>query len=108
MLVAQTGSHQLRLQLGVCRGRRMTTRINSCDQLPAENILKIKLALPQIRPDAVIRTRLLRRLTAGILQNALTLVSAPAGFGKTTLLSEWGRMVRADIPVAWITLDEGD
>lgn len=43
-----------------------------------------------------------------MLESALTLISAPAGFGKTTLLSDWGRTVSADVAVAWITLDEED
>ena len=55
------------------------------------------------------RVRLLERLNAG-LHGKLTLISAPAGFGKTTLVSEWlaapsGRPAR---PVAWLSLDEGD
>jgi LuxR family maltose regulon positive regulatory protein len=53
----------------------------------------------------VSRPRLIERLNAG-LHHKLTLISAPAGFGKTTLLSEW---VAGDgHPVAWLSLDEGD
>jgi len=58
----------------------------------------------------VSRPRLIERLNAG-LQRKLTLISAPAGFGKTTLLSEWiseSASQRCDRPVAWVSLDEGD
>jgi LuxR family maltose regulon positive regulatory protein len=48
---------------------------------------------------------LIERLDAG-LDRKLTLISAPAGFGKTTLLSDW--IGRLDLPVAWVSLDEGD
>ncbi|NIS83353.1 MAG: LuxR family transcriptional regulator, partial [Anaerolineales bacterium] len=49
--------------------------------------------------------RLIEQLNAG-LQRKLTLISAPAGFGKTTLLSEW--VAGCGRPVAWLSLDEGD
>jgi hypothetical protein len=48
-------------------------------------LLTTKLYVPPPRPDLVLRTRLIRRLNAGA-QNKLTLISAPAGFGKTTLI----------------------
>ena len=51
------------------------------------------------------RLRLIERLNKG-LDGKLTLVSAPAGYGKTTLVSEWVRCI--DRRVAWISLDEGD
>ena len=38
----------------------------------------------------------------------LILVSAPAGFGKTTLLSDWARQNQPQIPTAWVSLDEGE
>ncbi|MBL7065986.1 MAG: hypothetical protein ISS49_17555 [Anaerolineae bacterium] len=63
------------------------------------------------RASLVQRLRLIERLNAG-LHCKLTLISAPAGFGKTTLLSEWIHTVGAhrDAPlhVAWLSLDEGD
>ena len=66
-------------------------------------------------PELVPRPRLIERLNAG-LHRKLTLVSAPAGFGKTTLVSEWvarcrDRGQRAGSPpiaVAWLSLDESD
>jgi LuxR family maltose regulon positive regulatory protein len=51
-------------------------------------ILATKLYIPPPRPNVVLRPRLIERLNQG-LQHKLTLISAPAGFGKTTLLSEW-------------------
>jgi LuxR family maltose regulon positive regulatory protein len=51
------------------------------------------------------RPRLIERINAG-LHRKLTLVSAPAGFGKTTLLSAWTE--QCDHPVTWLTLDDGD
>jgi len=54
----------------------------------AAPLLTTKLYIPPIRPQMVSRPRLIERLNTG-LHRKLTLVSAPAGFGKTTLLSEW-------------------
>jgi len=73
--------------------------------LPAPQLLATKLYLPRARPDLVARPRLFARLDAG-LQGALTLVCAPAGFGKTTLLADWLR--RTGRPAAWLGLDVGD
>jgi len=71
----------------------------------ATPLLKTKLYVPPIRPELVSRRRLIERLSAG-LGRKLTLISASAGFGKTTLLSEWvGACGR---PVAWVSLDESD
>jgi LuxR family maltose regulon positive regulatory protein len=76
-------------------------------------ILTTKLYIPPQRSDAVPRPRLLTRLNAGLAAGCkLTLISAPAGFGKTTLLSEWISRRGAGTPplqhVAWLSLDEGD
>jgi LuxR family maltose regulon positive regulatory protein len=68
-------------------------------------LLSTKLYIPPIRPELVPRPRLIERLNEG-LHHKLTLISAPAGFGKTTLLSEWA--AGCDRPVAWLSLDEGD
>ena len=68
-------------------------------------LLQTKLYIPQTRPDFVCRPLLIERLNAGLDGN-LTLVSAPAGFGKTTLLSQWAG--RHERPVAWVSLDRSD
>ena len=70
-----------------------------------DQLLTTKLFIPKTRPDLVSRPRLIERLNTGLRRN-LTLVSAPAGFGKTTLLSEW--VAGCERPVAWLSLDEGD
>jgi LuxR family maltose regulon positive regulatory protein len=68
-------------------------------------ILATKLYIPPPRPKVVYRSRLIERLNEG-LRRKLTLISAPAGFGKTTLVSEW--VAGCERPVAWLSLDEGD
>jgi LuxR family transcriptional regulator, maltose regulon positive regulatory protein len=68
-------------------------------------LLPTKLYTPQFRTDLVPRKRLIEHLDSG-LQGKLTLVSAPAGFGKTTLLSEW--IHHLGYPVAWLSLDKND
>jgi len=69
--------------------------------------LNTKFCIPPARPNIVQRTRLVQRIETGIASNhKLTLISAPAGFGKTTLISDWGNETR--IPVAWVSLDGGD
>ncbi len=68
-------------------------------------ILRTKLYIPPVRAELVARQRLVDHLMAG-LDRKLTLISAPAGFGKTTLLSDWIRSSQS--PVAWISLDKGD
>ncbi|MFN2178207.1 MAG: tetratricopeptide repeat protein [Candidatus Promineifilaceae bacterium] len=72
-----------------------------------ETILQTKLYMPRGRPDLVSRPRLIERLDQGLQPgHKLTLVSASAGSGKTTLISEWVAACRR--PVAWLSLDEGD
>jgi LuxR family maltose regulon positive regulatory protein len=68
-------------------------------------LLATKLYIPPPRPGAVPRPRLLDRLNEG-LQHALTLISAPAGYGKSTLVSAWVQELQ--FPAAWLSLDDGD
>jgi LuxR family maltose regulon positive regulatory protein len=70
------------------------------------DLLQTKLYLPPIRPNLVSRPRLIERLDESILTTRLTLISAPAGYGKTTLLSEG--FTASDRSVAWLSLDKGD
>ena len=70
-------------------------------------ILATKLYIPPPRPRVVLRPRLVERLNEGLpAGHKLTLISAPAGFGKTTLVSEW--VAGCGQPVAWLSLDAGD
>jgi LuxR family transcriptional regulator, maltose regulon positive regulatory protein len=70
-------------------------------------LLETKLHVPRRRRDLVARPRLSDRLNREV--PPLVLVSAPAGFGKTTLLTEWLSTARADgTLVAWLSLDQGD
>jgi LuxR family maltose regulon positive regulatory protein len=86
------------------------------------SILATKLYAPPARPEGVTRPRLLARLSLGPARK-LTLVSAPAGFGKSTLVTQWIAALRAAddqgqqgtdavghaaVHVAWLALDEGD
>jgi LuxR family maltose regulon positive regulatory protein len=68
-------------------------------------ILATKLYIPRPRPKVVSRPRLLEWLNEGV-HGKLTLISAPAGFGKTTLVSEW--VGGSEQPTAWLSLDEGE
>ncbi len=73
----------------------------------APPMLATKLHIPSPRLLRVYRLRLLTRLNAGPPRApGVTLVAAPAGFGKTTLISEWVGARRQ--PTAWLSLDEGD
>src|SRR5262245_26111420 len=77
---------------------------------PLHPLLTTKLHLPQARRDLVPRPHLFARLHQG-LRSKLTLVSAPAGFGKTSLVSAWiaTRHAQQDLPpAAWVALDVGD
>src|SRR3989337_2179408 len=70
-------------------------------------ILPTKLYTPPPRPKVVLRPRLIERLNEGLpAGRKLTIISAPAGFGKTTLVSEW--VAGCERPVAWLSLDKGD
>jgi LuxR family maltose regulon positive regulatory protein len=71
------------------------------------SLLTTKLYIPPPRPVLVSRSRLLERLQEG-LDYSLVLVSAPAGFGKTTLLSEWAQQSTYRTCTVWLSLDEGD
>jgi LuxR family transcriptional regulator, maltose regulon positive regulatory protein len=70
-------------------------------------LLSTKLFIPSTRPELVSRPRLIERLNEGLRRTpGVTLISAPAGFGKTTLVSEWA--TGCGRPAAWLSLDEGD
>jgi LuxR family maltose regulon positive regulatory protein len=68
-------------------------------------LLATKLHIPSLRPEIVARPKLIERINNGLAQK-LTLISAPAGFGKTTLLCAWCE--QSPRTVGWITLDHND
>jgi LuxR family maltose regulon positive regulatory protein len=83
----------------------------------SELLLQTKLNIPPLRPLLVERTHIIEKINEGLLAKGaldasqlfnrkLSLISAPAGFGKTTLMSSWIRQL--DMPAAWLSLDEGD
>ena len=72
---------------------------------PLNPLSSTKLHQPRTRVQLVARSHLVQRLRQGV-RGALTLVSAPAGFGKTTLLAQW--LAERDMPVAWLSLEAED
>jgi LuxR family maltose regulon positive regulatory protein len=70
-------------------------------------ILSTKLYIPSARSSQVARPRLLEKLQAGLGSNSV-LVSAPAGFGKTTLISEWVSRIQPIVPAGWLSLETGE
>jgi LuxR family transcriptional regulator, maltose regulon positive regulatory protein len=87
-------------------GSNLTSEEN--DQLSLEqnkHLLRTKFYVPPIRSKQIARPRLSDLITDG-LDRALILVSAPAGYGKTTLVSSW--LKEKKIPSAWLSLDSSD
>jgi LuxR family maltose regulon positive regulatory protein len=82
-----------------------TTKLSPAAASERDALLATKLHIPRPRPDFLARPGLLAGLTQATARE-LSLVCAPAGFGKTSLLGEWARASRR--PVAWLSLDEGD
>jgi ATP/maltotriose-dependent transcriptional regulator MalT len=74
-------------------------------RVPAHPLIATKLHVPRPRAHLVHRAHLIEHLQQGA-ERALTLVSAPAGFGKTTLLAQW--LAQSGMPVAWLSLEEED
>ena len=76
------------------------------------DLLQTKLYVPRLRPFLVPRHHLIEKLNQGLQQGCkFTLVSAPAGFGKATLIADWGLRISESeaIPkLCWLSLDEGD
>lgn len=68
-------------------------------------IIRTKIMIPSIRPGMVHREKLIRQIEDGISQGFI-LVSAPPGYGKTTLVADWAQQSKS--PVCWLTLDRQD
>ncbi len=78
---------------------------NRFDLLMVQPLLTTKLLVPINRAELVSRRRLLKALDQSLTYK-ITIISAPAGFGKTTLVGEWIR--QQNIPTAWLSLDDND
>jgi LuxR family maltose regulon positive regulatory protein len=95
------------------REKRLWTQetvINASDEPsadPARIVLKPKLRAPLPRPEQLVRRRLLTFLSNS-LNRKVSVISAPTGYGKTTLLAHWRQIEEAEMPFAWVTLDEQD
>ena len=75
----------------------------------AYQILSTKLYIPPIQPSLVRRPGLIQHLENGYQAGKhVTLVSAPAGFGKTTIIREWITATEPGKPYGWVSLDDGD
>jgi LuxR family transcriptional regulator, maltose regulon positive regulatory protein len=70
-------------------------------------VIKTKLRAPTLRSEHVPRPRLLEVLKASS-ERRVTLIGAPAGYGKTTLLTQWCQSEKGNLPFAWVSLDEQD
>ncbi|HWQ15878.1 MAG TPA: BTAD domain-containing putative transcriptional regulator [Roseiflexaceae bacterium] len=72
------------------------------------SLLPLKLTPPPLREGVLLRPDL-QALLSEVRLHPMTLVVAPAGYGKTTLLSQWAHgLIRTGAPVAWLTLDGGE
>ena len=80
----------------------MPTRPSTLIEPP---LLRTKISIPQIPSGSISRWRLIEQIQRGV-EGPLTLLAAPAGFGKTNLLIEWTK--ETDLPVAWLTIDSDD
>ncbi|VAW38532.1 Transcriptional activator of maltose regulon, MalT, partial [hydrothermal vent metagenome] len=85
----------------------LKTDVNS----PKRPLLQTKLTLPRLRQNPVSRPRLLDQLNTAVspdssIQPKLSLITGPAGYGKTTLASQW--IAQMSQPVAWLSLDGND
>src|ERR687893_1485428 len=70
-------------------------------------VLKPKLRAPMPRPEQIVRRGLLE-LLHDALDFKVSVLSAPTGYGKTTLLAHWRQVEEAELPFAWVSLDEKD
>ena len=85
--------------------KRISTASASSGTLLGDQLITTKFYVPSLKAELVARRRLTERLNQGV-KGRLTLISAPAGFGKTTLLGEWS--LQSELPIAWVSLDDGD
>lgn len=80
---------------------------NQLNLSESAQILTTKLYVPPMRVNSIARPKLIGKLRSGLKRpGSFSLLSGPAGFGKTTLLSEF--VTQHEYPTAWVSLDEGD
>jgi LuxR family transcriptional regulator, maltose regulon positive regulatory protein len=87
----------------------------SSEEKVTDILLKTKFYIPPTRPEIVSRERLINQLNEG-LHRKLTLISAPTGFGKTTLVTDWLDNLQGDVKnetqakskITWLSLDKKD
>lgn len=89
------------------QGSHVTSGTQHSPGPPARTLIAVKSRVPPLRPGLVHRERLVSRLV-GDGGGRLTVVVAPAGWGKTTLLGQWVRQIDDSSAVAWVSLDESD
>src|SRR6266487_718279 len=84
------------------------TPLSSATSMPSLHLLTTKISVPPVRLNMVTRPRLTQRMNTA-LRGTLTLIVAPAGWGKTTLLSAWhADPSHGTLPLAWVSLDASD
>jgi LuxR family maltose regulon positive regulatory protein len=71
------------------------------------SLLSTKFYIPPPRPELMLRPRLIERLNK-CLHHKITLISAPVGYGKTTILSERALSRKSPEPIIWVSLDKDD
>jgi LuxR family maltose regulon positive regulatory protein len=98
----RTQSHFVDLQGNSPASRKTTTALS---RLPTDPLFATKLRVPRLPTQLVLRPRLIQQLQNG-LERVLILVSAPAGFGKSTLLADW--LTSSALPAAWLSLESQD
>ncbi|HZU02525.1 MAG TPA: LuxR C-terminal-related transcriptional regulator [Ktedonobacteraceae bacterium] len=86
-------------------GSRTRKSVSVLSKQQTDPLLTTKLHMPHLPAQLVHRPRLIQRLQQG-LERSLILLSAPAGFGKSTLLSDW--LASKSIPVVWLSLEPQD
>ena len=84
---------------------RLDTAPRATASTPRDPLLATKLHVPRLRAQLVQRSRLTERLQYGV-EGTLTLISAPAGYGKSVLLAQW--LAESAMPVAWLSLGSED
>ncbi len=109
--------YHYKIDIGDCQGSNYGIIISVPPSLHLEkdaeegtvetSLLRTKLFVPPPKSGLVSRPRLMESMQS-ILKRSLTLISAPAGFGKTTLMAEWIRYRKPSIPTVWLSLEESD